>query len=104
MQNVKLTELEDRWATIHEGGGPKRIAKQYASDKTARFIRFCDVFNMLLVTLVGTPGYLPRTEQEYGGIIRHGAKLPYAYSEVIVSKITLILRKAYGGADKGKTW
>lgn len=69
-----------------------------ASDKAARFIRFCDAFNIPLLTLVDTPGYLPGTQQEYGGIIRHGAKLLYAYSEATVPKITLILRKAYGGA------
>jgi len=69
-----------------------------ASDKGARFIRFCDCFNIPLITLVDTPGYLPGTEQEYGGIIRHGAKLLYAYSEANVPKITIILRKAYGGA------
>ncbi|MDQ7793934.1 MAG: carboxyl transferase domain-containing protein [bacterium] len=69
-----------------------------ASDKAARFVRFCDAFNFPLVTLVDTPGYLPGTAQEYGGIIRHGAKLLYAYSEATVPKIQLILRKAYGGA------
>lgn len=69
-----------------------------ASDKAARFIRFCDSFNIPILTLVDTPGYLPGTEQEFGGIIRHGAKLLYAYSEATVPKITLILRKAYGGA------
>lgn len=69
-----------------------------ASDKAARFVRFCDAFNIPLVTLVDTPGYLPGTDQEFGGIIRHGAKLLYAYSEANVPKITLILRKAYGGA------
>jgi len=69
-----------------------------ASDKAARFIRFCDAFNIPLVTLVDTPGYLPGTAQEYGGIIRHGAKLLYAYSEATVPKVTVILRKAYGGA------
>jgi acetyl-CoA carboxylase carboxyltransferase component len=69
-----------------------------ASDKAARFIRFCDAFNIPLVTLVDTPGYLPGTAQEYGGIIRHGAKLLYAYSEATVPKIQLILRKAYGGS------
>lgn len=72
-----------------------------ASDKAARFIRFCDSFNIPLVTLVDTPGYLPGTTQEYGGIIRHGAKLLYAYSEATVPKITLITRKAYGGAYLG---
>ncbi len=69
-----------------------------ASDKAARFIRFCDAFNIPLLTLVDTPGYLPGTAQEYGGIIRHGAKLLYAYSEATVPKIQLILRKAYGGS------
>lgn len=72
-----------------------------ASDKAARFIRFCDAFNVPLVTLVDTPGYLPGTGQEYGGIIRHGAKLLYAYSEATVPKLTLIMRKAYGGAYLG---
>ncbi|KKM12548.1 methylmalonyl-CoA carboxyltransferase [Clostridiales bacterium PH28_bin88] len=69
-----------------------------ASDKASRFIRFCDAFNIPLLTLVDTPGYLPGTDQEYGGIIRHGAKLLYAYSEATVPKITLVVRKAYGGA------
>ncbi len=69
-----------------------------ASDKAARFIRFCDAFNIPLLTFVDTPGYLPGTAQEYGGIIRHGAKLLYAYSEATVPKLTVILRKAYGGA------
>jgi acetyl-CoA carboxylase carboxyltransferase component len=69
-----------------------------ASDKGARFIRFCDAFHLPLVTLVDTPGFLPGTDQEYGGIIRHGAKLAYAYSEASVPKVTLVLRKAYGGA------
>lgn len=69
-----------------------------ASDKGARFIRFCDAFHIPLVTLVDTPGFLPGTEQEYGGIIRHGAKLIYAYAEASVPKVTVVLRKAYGGA------
>ncbi|MCI8492868.1 MULTISPECIES: acyl-CoA carboxylase subunit beta [Anaerotruncus] len=69
-----------------------------ASDKAARFIRFCDAFGLPIVTLVDVPGFLPGTHQEYGGIIRHGAKMLYAYSEATVPKITLILRKAYGGA------
>lgn len=69
-----------------------------ASDKAARFVRFCDAFNIPLLTLVDTPGYLPGTTQEYGGIIRHGAKLLYAYSEATVPKVQLILRKAYGGS------
>jgi propionyl-CoA carboxylase beta chain len=69
-----------------------------ASDKIARFVRFCDCFNIPLVTFADVPGYLPGTEQEYGGIIRHGAKILYAYSEATVPKVTIILRKAYGGA------
>lgn len=69
-----------------------------ASDKAARFVRFCDAFNISLVTLVDVPGFLPGTDQEYGGIIRHGAKMLYAYSEATVPKITVITRKAYGGA------
>lgn len=69
-----------------------------ASAKAARFIRFCDAFDIPILTLVDVPGFLPGTVQEYGGIIRHGAKLLYAYSEATVPMITLITRKAYGGA------
>merc|ERR1712136_566421 len=69
-----------------------------ASVKAARFVRFCDSFNIPLVTLVDVPGFLPGTAQEHGGIIRHGAKLLYAYAEATVPKITVITRKAYGGA------
>ena len=69
-----------------------------ASDKSSRFVRFCDSFNIPIVTFVDVPGYLPGTIQESGGIIRHGAKLLYAYSEATVPLITVILRKAYGGA------
>lgn len=69
-----------------------------ASDKSSRFIRFCDAFNLPLVNLVDVPGFLPGTDQEYGGIIRHGAKMLYAYSEATVPKITVITRKAYGGS------
>ncbi|MCL2327652.1 MAG: acyl-CoA carboxylase subunit beta [Bacteroidetes bacterium] len=69
-----------------------------ASRKAARFVRFCDAFNIPLLTLVDVPGFLPGTAQEYGGIIVHGAKLLYAYGEATVPKITVILRKAYGGA------
>ncbi|MDD4601190.1 MAG: carboxyl transferase domain-containing protein, partial [Negativicutes bacterium] len=69
-----------------------------ASDKAARFIRFCDAFNIPLVNLVDVPGFLPGVDQEYGGIIRHGAKLLFAYSEATVPKITVITRKAYGGS------
>jgi methylmalonyl-CoA carboxyltransferase large subunit len=69
-----------------------------ASDKGARFVRFCNAFNIPLVTMVDVPGFLPGIDQEYGGIIRHGAKLLYAYSATTVPKITVVLRKAYGGA------
>ncbi|GAV26089.1 methylmalonyl-CoA carboxyltransferase [Carboxydothermus islandicus] len=69
-----------------------------ASDKIARFVRFCDCFNIPLLTFVDVPGFLPGINQEYGGIIRHGAKILYAYSEATVPKLTVILRKAYGGA------
>ncbi|MCD4772309.1 MAG: acyl-CoA carboxylase subunit beta [Bacteroidales bacterium] len=68
-----------------------------SSDKAARFIRYCDSFNIPMVTLVDLPGYLPGVDQEHAGVIRHGAKLLYAYSEATVPKITVILRKAYGG-------
>jgi acetyl-CoA carboxylase carboxyltransferase component len=69
-----------------------------SSDKAARFIRFCDSFNIPLLSLTDVPGYLPGVDQEYGGVIRHGAKLLYAFSEATVPKINVILRKAYGGA------
>jgi acetyl-CoA carboxylase carboxyltransferase component len=69
-----------------------------ASQKAARFVRFCDAFGIPLVTLVDVPGFLPGTEQEYGGVIRHGAKLLYAYCEATVPRIQVIVRKAYGGA------
>jgi propionyl-CoA carboxylase beta chain len=69
-----------------------------SSLKSARFVRFCDAFNIPLVTFLDVPGFLPGTIQEYGGIIKHGAKLLYAYAEATVPKITIITRKAYGGA------
>ena len=69
-----------------------------ASDKGARFIRFCDAFNIPLLNVVDVPGFLPGVEQEFGGIIRHGAKMLYAYSEATVPKITLLVRKAHGGS------
>src|ERR1022692_2355821 len=69
-----------------------------ASDKAARFIRFCNAFNIPLLTLVDVPGFMPGVQQEYGGIIRHGAKLLFAYSAATVPKVTVIVRKAYGGA------
>ncbi len=69
-----------------------------AADKMARFIRFCDAFNIPIVTLVDSPGFMPGVSQEHGGIIRHGAKIVFAYSEATVPLVTIVLRKAYGGA------
>ena len=69
-----------------------------SSIKAARFVRFCDAFNIPVITFVDVPGFMPGTAQEYGGIIKHGAKLLYAYAECTVPKITVITRKAYGGA------
>src|SRR5690606_26818719 len=69
-----------------------------ASRKAARFIRFCDAFNIPIVSFVDVPGFLPGTDQEWNGLISHGAKLLYAYAEATVPKVTLITRKAYGGA------
>ncbi len=83
------------------GNQPKILAGTLDIDssiKAARFVRFCDCFNLPLVTFVDVPGFLPGTSQEYGGIIRNGAKLLYAYSEATVPKMTIITRKAYGGA------
>ena len=68
-----------------------------SSDKQTRFMRFCDCFNIPIITFVDVPGYLPGTRQEHGGVIRHGAKVIYAYSEATVPKLTVIVRKAYGG-------
>jgi methylmalonyl-CoA carboxyltransferase large subunit len=72
-----------------------------ASDKVAGFVRYCNAFNIPLITVVDTPGFLPGIEQEYGGIIRHGAKMLFAYSAATVPKLTVVLRKAYGGAYIG---
>jgi len=69
-----------------------------SSSKAARFVRFCDAFNIPIITFEDVPGFLPGVAQEHGGIIRHGAKLLYAYCEATVPKITIITRKAYGGA------
>jgi len=69
-----------------------------ASDKIARFVRFCDAFNLPVITFQDVPGYLPGVDQEHGGIIRHGAKVIYAYAEATVPKVTVILRKSFGGA------
>jgi len=83
------------------GNQPKSLAGVLdidASNKAARFVRTCDAFNVPLLTFVDVPGFLPGTEQEWGGIIRHGAKLLYAYCEATVPKLTVITRKAYGGA------
>jgi propionyl-CoA carboxylase beta chain len=83
------------------GNQPKELAGCLdidASVKAARFVRFCDAFNIPLLTFVDVPGFLPGTAQEHGGIIRHGAKLLYAYAEATVPKLTVITRKAYGGA------
>ena len=83
------------------GNQPDRIAGVLdidASVKAARFVRFCDAFNIPLVTFIDVPGFMPGTQQEYGGIIRHGAKLIFAYAEATVPKISVLTRKAYGGA------
>jgi propionyl-CoA carboxylase beta chain len=69
-----------------------------SSRKAARFVRFCDAFNIPLVTFVDVPGFMPGTKQEYGGLIKHGRKLLFAYAEATVPKLTVITRKAYGGA------
>ena len=71
-----------------------------ASDKAARFIRFCDAFNIPVITLMDVPGFFPGKQQEEKGIIRHGAKMLYAYAEATVPKITVVLRKGYGGAKQ----
>ena len=110
-----LLEVQREWATnivvgfARLGGRPVGVVANNpnalagtldigASTKAARFVRFCDAFNLPLVTLVDVPGFLPGTAQEHGGIIRHGAKLLYAYAEATVPLLTVILRKAYGGA------
>ena len=83
------------------GNNPGYLAGSLDSDaarKAARFVRFCDCFNIPIVTFVDVPGFLPGTAQEFGGIIKHGAKLLYAFAEATVPKITVITRKAYGGA------
>jgi propionyl-CoA carboxylase beta chain len=74
------------------------VLDTHSSMKAARFVRFCDCFNVPLITLVDVPGFLPGTDQEYGGIIKHGAQLLFAFAEATVPKVTVILRKAYGGA------
>ena len=111
----RFFEVQPHWAKnmvigfIRVGGKPVGVIANQplvlagcldidASVKAARFVRMCDAFNVPLLTLVDVPGFLPGTDQEYGGIIRHGAKLLYAYTEATVPKITLVTRKAYGGA------
>ena len=111
----EFLEVHERWATNivtgfarlggHAvgvvGNQPSALAGVLdidASNKAARFVRTCDAFNIPLVTFVDVPGFLPGTEQEWGGIIRHGAKLLYAFAEATVPKLTVITRKAYGGA------
>ena len=91
----------DGYAVGIVGNQPQALAGTLdidASVKAARFVRFCDAFNIPLVTFVDVPGFLPGVDQEHSGIIRHGAKLMYAYCEATVPKITIITRKAYGGA------
>jgi propionyl-CoA carboxylase beta chain len=111
----KFFEVQERWArnivvgfVRMDGFSVGVVANQPAflagcldidsSDKAARFVRFCDAFNIPILTFEDVPGFLPGTAQEFGGIIRHGAKLLYAYAEATVPKITVITRKAYGGA------
>ncbi len=115
VDDSEFLELQPAWAQniivgfAHLGGRSVGIVAQQpmvlagaldidASDKAARFVRLCDAFNVPLVTLVDVPGFLPGVAQEHGGIIRHGAKLLYAYCEATVPKLTVITRKAYGGA------
>ena len=91
----------DGWTVGIVGNQPSALAGVLdidASCKAARFVRTCDAFNIPLLTFVDVPGFLPGTAQEWGGIIRHGAKLLYAYTEATVPKVTVITRKAYGGA------
>jgi propionyl-CoA carboxylase beta chain len=97
---VGLARLAGRTVGV-VGNQPKVLAGVLDIDssvKGARFIRFCDAFNIPLVTFEDVPGFLPGTRQEWGGIIRHGAKLLYAYCEATVPKLTVVVRKAYGGA------
>jgi acetyl-CoA carboxylase carboxyltransferase component len=115
VDNGRILEVQEEYATnlivgfARLAGGVVGIVAQQpsvlagvldvdAADKGARFIRFCDCFNIPLVTLADTPGFLPGVAQEHGGIIRHGAKMIYAYSEATVPKLSVVIRKAYGGA------
>src|SRR5438093_4780066 len=97
---IGLARLDGRTVGI-VANQPKVLAGTLdieSSEKAARFVRFCDAFNIPLLVFEDVPGFLPGTAQEYGGIIRHGAKLLYAFSEATVPKMTVITRKAYGGA------
>jgi propionyl-CoA carboxylase beta chain/acetyl-CoA/propionyl-CoA carboxylase carboxyl transferase subunit len=97
---IGLARLDGRTVGI-VGNQPKVLAGTLdieASEKASRFVRFCDAFNIPIVTFVDVPGFLPGTEQEFHGIIRHGAKLLYAFAEATVPRMTVITRKAYGGA------
>jgi propionyl-CoA carboxylase beta chain len=97
---VGLSRLDGRPIGV-VGNQPSQLAGVLdinASEKAARFVRFCDAFNIPLLTFCDVPGFLPGTSQEWGGIIRHGAKLIYAYAEATVPKLTVVTRKAYGGA------
>jgi len=97
---VGFARFDGRAAGI-VGNNPAHLAGTLdinASDKCARFVRFCDAFNIPVITFMDVPGYLPGTAQEWGGIIRHGAKILYAFAEATVPKITIITRKGYGGA------
>ena len=115
MDNGQFLEVHEHWAQniivgfARLGGRPVGIVAQQpmvlagvldteASQKAARFVRFCDAFNVPLIVLEDVPGFMPGLNQEHGGIIRHGAKLLYAFSEATVPKLTVIVRKAYGGA------
>ncbi|WP_030242500.1 acyl-CoA carboxylase subunit beta, partial [Streptomyces lavendulae] len=103
-----VLEIHERWAPRLDGQVVGIVANQpghlagvldiHASEKAARFVQLCDAFNIPIVTLLDVPGFLPGVDQEHGGIIRHGAKLLYAYCNATVPRISLILRKAYGGA------
>jgi len=101
-QNIIIGFARYNGRTVGVVGNQPKVASGCldidASVKGARFVRFCDAFNIPLVTFVDVPGFLPGTQQEYGGIIRHGAKLLFAYAEATVPKIAVITRKAYGGA------
>jgi acetyl-CoA carboxylase carboxyltransferase component len=115
VDNGTYLELQERWATNavvalarldgavvgFVGNQPSSLAGAldiHASEKVARFVQMCDAFNIPLVTLLDVPGFLPGVDQEHNGIIRHGAKLLYAYCTATVPRISLVLRKAYGGA------